>query len=266
MEKRMSDPALLVTTDARGVAPVTLNRPDKRNALDDQQVRALTEAFAALDRAPVRAVVLAGRGQAFSAGADLDYMQRMAAASEGENITDATAIAEMLRTLDRLGKPTVARVHGAAYAAGIGLVAACDTVVASDQATFCISEVRLGMVPSTISPYVIAAIGGKAARHYFLTAEPMSAADALRLGLAHRLVAPADLESAVEDVLSALLRGAPRAQGGAKRLIADLVYRSVDDEMVAFTARSIAAARASPEGREGIAAFLAKRKPSWHGS
>jgi len=192
-------------------------------------------------------------------------MQRMASAGEDENIIDAKAIAEMLRTLDRLGKPTVARVHGAAYAAGIGLVAACDTVVASDQATFCVSEVRLGMVPSTISPYVIAAIGSKAARHYFLTAEPMSAADALRLGLAHRVVAAADLDSAVEGVLSALLRGAPKAQADAKQLIADLVYRSVDDEMVALTARSIAAARASPEGREGIAAFLAKRKPGWHG-
>jgi methylglutaconyl-CoA hydratase len=192
-------------------------------------------------------------------------MQRMAGASLADNVADAMAIAGMLRTLDRSSKPTVARVHGAAYAAGIGLVAACDNAVASEDATFSISEVRVGMVPSTISPYVIAAIGAKAARHYFLTGEALSAVDAHRLGLVHRVVAAADLDEAVEKTLAALLRGAPQAQTRAKQLIGELAYRAVDDDVVALTARSIAEARASAEGREGIAAFLAKRKPSWHG-
>ena len=166
----------------------------------------------------------------------------------------------MLRTLNELPKPTIARINGAAYAAGVGLVAACDIAVAVEEAVFSISEVRIGLVPSTISPYVLAAIGAKAARRYFLTGEPFSAAEACRLGLVHQVVPQSGLDAAVESVISALLAGGPQSQARAKRLIAEIAGRPVDDALEALTARSIADARASPEGREGIAAFLEKRR------
>jgi methylglutaconyl-CoA hydratase len=262
----MTEDPVLIAHDARGVATVTLNRPAVRNAMDDAVIASLGDAFKRLDADPaVRIVVLAGRGPAFSAGADLNYMRRMGSYGEAENVADALAISGMLRALNELGKPTVARVHGAAYAAGIGLVSACDIVVAAEEAVFSISEVRIGLVPSTIMPYVLAAIGAQAARRYCLTGEPISATEAHRLGLVHAVVPTAALDHTVEAVIAALLAGGPNSQARAKRLIADLAGRPVDDAVMELTARSIAAARASAEGREGIAAFLGKRKPSWSG-
>jgi methylglutaconyl-CoA hydratase len=187
----------------------------------------------------------------------------MAAAGDAENFASAKTISAMLRGLNELAKPTIARVNGAAYAAGIGLVAACDIAVAAEEAMFSISEVRIGLVPSTISPYVIAAIGARAARRYFLTGEAFSAPEAHRLGLLHQVVPGGGLDAAIESVIASLLAGGPQSQARAKRLIAQIAGRPVDDALEALTARSIADARASAEGREGIAAFLEKRRPAW---
>src|SRR6266446_1818903 len=240
----MSESPVLIAKYARGVATVTINRPKVRNAIDDTVIRLLTDAFAGL-------------------GADLDWMRRMAGASEAKNVASAKTISAMLRSLNELAKPTIARINGAAYAAGTGLIAACDIAVAVEAAVLSISEVRIGLTPSTIGPYVVAAIGAKAARRYFLTGEPFSAADACRIGLVHQVVPETGLDAAVEELISALLAGGPQSQSRAKRLIAEVAHRRVDDALEALTARSIANARASPEGREGIAAFLEKRKPAW---
>jgi methylglutaconyl-CoA hydratase len=260
----MSEACVLITKDAHGVATVAINRPQVRNAIDDNVIHSLTDAFKTLGAdGETRIVVLTGRGVAFSAGADLGWMRRMATGGEAENLASAKTISAMLRTLNELPKPTIARINGAAYAAGVGLIAACDIAVAVEEAVFSISEVRIGLVPSTISPYVLAAIGARAARCYFLTGEPFSAADACRLGLVHKVVPQTGLDEAIEGVISALLAGGPQSQSRAKRLIAEVASRPVDDALEALTARSIAEARASPEGREGIEAFLNKRKPAW---
>jgi methylglutaconyl-CoA hydratase len=253
-----------LATDPRGIATVTLNRPERRNAFDDALIRELTEAFYTLGAdSGVRALVLTGAGAAFSAGGDLNWMRRMAGYGEAENYADAMALATMLRTLNELPKPTIARVNGAAFAGGVGLICCCDMAVAAETAAFSISEVRLGLVPSTIGPYVVAAIGARAARRYALTGETFAAADALRIGLVHETVAEAELDIAVERLVASLLAGGPRAQGRAKRLIAELSDRAVDDEVMALTARTIAEARASEEGREGVSSFLKKRAPAW---
>jgi methylglutaconyl-CoA hydratase len=260
----MSESTVLISKDARGVATVTINRPQVRNAIDDTVIRSLTEAFKTLHADDgARLVVLTGSGSAFCAGADLGWMRRMAAAADAENFASAKTISAMLRSLNELAKPTIARVNGAAYAAGTGLIAACDIAVAAQEAMFSISEVRIGLVPSTISPYVIAAIGARAARRYFLTGEAFSAAEGHRLGLLHQVVPGSGLDAAVESVVGSLLAGGPQSQARAKRLIADIAGRPVDDALEALTARSIADARASAEGREGIAAFLEKRRPAW---
>ncbi|HZT52173.1 MAG TPA: enoyl-CoA hydratase/isomerase family protein [Stellaceae bacterium] len=257
---------LHLATDARGVATLTLNRPERRNAFDDAVIRELTEAFRALGADPaVRAVVLTGAGAAFSAGGDLNWMRRMAGYGEAENVADAMALATMLRSLNELPKPTVARVNGAAFAGGVGLVCCCDIAVAAEAAVFSISEVRLGLVPATIGPYVLAAIGTRAARRLNLTGETFSAAEALRIGLVHEVVPSAALDQAVERVVAALLAGSPAAQARAKRLIAALADQPVTEALMLLTARTIAEARASDEGREGVASFLERRKPSWRG-
>jgi len=260
----MSEPNILVTTDARGVATVTLNRPAIHNAFDDRLIADLTAALRGLEKdAAVRAVLLTGSGQSFSAGGDLTWMRRMAGYSDAENFADAMALAELLRTLNELAKPTVARVNGAAYAGGLGLVCCCDVAVAATEAVFCISEVRLGLVPATISPYVVAAIGARAARRYFLTAERFSAAEAQRLGLVHEVAPLAGLDAAADRILGALLDGGTGAQARSKRLIAEVGDRPVTEALMALTARAIADARASAEAREGLAAFFDKRKPGW---
>ena len=247
-----------------GVARVTLNRPEVRNAFDDAVIAELKKTFTELDRdEAVRVMVLAGNGPAFCAGADLNWMKRMAGYGYHENVGDARALAEMLASLDAMSKPTIARVHGAVFAGGIGLVAACDFAVGTTEAKFCFSEAKLGLSPATISPYVIRAIGERAARRYFLTAEVFDAAEAYRIGLLSALVAAEQLDSSLDELLKNLLAAGPQALAKIKQLIRAISGRALDDALIADTARRIAEIRVSPEGKEGIAAFLEKRKPSW---
>jgi methylglutaconyl-CoA hydratase len=248
----------------RRVAVVRLAREKVRNAFNEAMIGELRGAFERLGADPgVRAIVLAARGPAFCAGADLDWMRRMAGYSFDENRADARALADMLRTIHACPKPTVARVHGDAYAGGMGLVAVCDVAVAASTASFCLSETRLGLIPATISPYVIRAMGEQAARRYALTAERFDAAEALRLGFVHA-VAPADaLDARVDAVLEALMQTSGAAVSAAKQLVREVAGRPVDDALVADTAERIAAIRCSDDGREGVRAFLDKRKPRW---
>ena len=256
--------AVFLSQDARGVATVTLNRPERRNAFDDALIAELDRLFAELAHDPfARVVVLTGAGPTFSAGADINWMRRMAGYGKRENRADAMGLARMLHRLDTLPKPTVARINGAAYAGAIGLVCACDIAVAAADATFAISEVRLGLLPATIAPYVTGAIGARQARRFNLTGEAFSADEALRIGLVHKVVPLTHLDAAIGDVTAALLQGAPGAQAKAKRMIAAVAGKPLTPAVIARTADAIAKARASAEGREGLAAFLAKRKPNF---
>jgi methylglutaconyl-CoA hydratase len=254
----------LDVTVRNAVAIVVLNRPDVHNAFNAVLIAELTALLRALDRAAdVRVVVIAGAGASFCAGADLNWMKQMAAFSPRENLADASALTGMLAALDTLSKPTLARVHGAAFGGGAGLVACCDVAIGANDATFAFSEARLGLIPAAISPYVVAAIGARAARRYFLTAERFSAAEAYRLGLLHELVPPAELDTRISELLGVLLTAGPCAQAECKALLRAIVNRPVDARVVADTARRIARVRASPEGKEGVAAFLAKRRAAW---
>ncbi len=247
-----------------GVATVRMNRPDVHNAFDDVLIADLTAELRRLDQSQeVRVIVLAANGKSFSAGADLNWMKRMAQYSEAENLHDAMALATLMRTLHGVHKPTVARVQGAAFGGGVGLVACCDIAIAADEALFSLSEVRLGMIPSVISPYVVAAIGERAAHRYFLTAERFGAEEAKRIGLVHEVVTADKLDEAVGNMADHLLKGGPKALAAAKKLIADVSRDPLDDSLTEETARRIAAIRVGAEGREGIAAFLEKRKPDW---
>lgn len=246
------------------VATVTLNRPQVHNAFDDTLIASLTAAFVSLDDHPdVRVVVLAAAGKSFCAGADLNWMKRMATFGDDENLADAKALAAMLRALYALSKPTIGRVSGAAYGGGVGLVAACDIAIAVPEATFALSEARLGLIPATIGPYVIEAIGARQARRYFLTAERFDAAQAQRIGLLHEVVAAHAIDTRIGALIDALKAAGPSAQLECKALIRGVAHRPIDEDVIAGTARHIAAVRASPEGREGIAAFLGKRAPAW---
>jgi methylglutaconyl-CoA hydratase len=246
------------------VATVTLNRPDVRNAFNDDLIAELTAALKAAEAdKDVRAVVLAGTGAAFCAGADLNWMKRMAGYSVAQNRADAMGMATMLNTLYCLKKPTIARVHGAAFAGGVGLVAACDIAVSAYEAEFCLSEVKLGLIPATISPYVLRAMGERASRRYFLSAERFTAAEAYRIGLVSELAPLAELDSRINELLEQLLLGGPNAQSLSKDLIRAVAGGAIDTAMISDTASRIAAARASAEGRDGIASFLEKRTPAW---
>lgn len=258
------EPRGLAVAIAGGVATVTLARPEVHNAFDEALIAELTRALKALDADPaVRVVVLAGEGRSFCAGADLTWMQRMAGYDHAANLADAGALAAMLAALDRTAKPTIARVHGAAYGGGVGLVACCDIAVAAEDAVFALSEARLGLIPATIGPYVVAAIGRRAARRYFLTAERFGAAEALAIGLVHAVVPAAGLDARVRELVDLLQAAGPRAQAESKALIRAVAGRAIDDTVIADTVEWIAAVRASPEGREGIAAFLERRPPAW---
>jgi methylglutaconyl-CoA hydratase len=247
-----------------GVARITLDRPELRNAFDDALIKQLHDAFVAVGKDDeVRVVVLAGNGPAFCAGADLNWMKRMAKYGYAENLADAEALALMLATLDRLPKPTIARVHGPVFAGGTGLVAACDIAVGTREAKFCLSEAKLGLSPATISPYVIRAMGEQNARRYFLTAEVFGADEAFRIGMLSILTDKLDEE--IDSLVKHLLAGGPAAHAKIKDLIRAVAGRPVDDALAAETAKRIAEIRVSPEGREGIASFLEKRKPSWGG-
>jgi len=246
------------------VATITLDRPEVRNAFNDEVIAELTQAFSQLGQDPqVRAIVLAAVGPAFCAGADLNWMRRMADYTHAENLADAAQLAEMLRVIYTCPKPTVARIQGDVYAGGMGLVAACDMAVSVDSANYCLSEVKLGLYPATISPYVIRAMGARAAHRYFLTAERCDAAEALRIGFVHSVVPAVQLDDHVAEITQALVNASPNAVKECKTLLHDVAGKAIDAALIDHTVQGIADIRASAEGKEGVQSFLQKRKPSW---
>jgi methylglutaconyl-CoA hydratase len=254
-----------VTLERRdGAAWIALDRPEVHNAFDETLIGELTDALGAVDAdASVRVVVLCGNGRSFCAGADLNWMRRMAGYRTAENLADARGLARLLSTLAGLSKPTVARVHGNAFGGGVGLVACCDIAVAAQEANFAFSEAKLGLIPATIGPYVVEAIGARHARRYFITGERFAAAEAWRIGLVHEIVPAADLDARVSEVIDTLMQAGPNAQAEAKALVCAIAHRPIDARVIEATARHIARVRASPEGREGVAAFLGKRAAAW---
>jgi methylglutaconyl-CoA hydratase len=255
--------ALTVSVQDR-IARITLTRPEVRNAFNDDVIQQLKAAFEDLGaRDDVRAVVLAAVGPAFCAGADLNWMRRMADYTREENVADAGQLAAMLRAIYECPKPTIAAVQGDVFAGGMGLVAACDMAVSVDSATYCLSEVKLGLIPATISPYVIRAMGARASHRYFLTAERFSAQEAHRIGFVHELVGADALDAKVSELAQALASASPAAVKACKRLVQDVAERTIDGELIAATVQGIADIRASEQGREGVQSFLQKRKPAW---
>jgi len=247
-----------------GAATVTLNRPEVRNAFNETVIGELNQVFQELGQMDqVRAIVLASTGPAFCAGADLNWMKKMAGYSPEENLADAEQLAEMLYQIYSCTKPVIAKIQGDCYAGGMGLAAVCDIAVAVDSASFCLSEVKLGLVPATISPYVIKAMGANAARRYFITAEKFSALEAHRIGFIHEAVAPGALDMTVDRIVKAILDNGPNAVAATKWLVEDVTGAEIEEELLAYTAECIAEIRSSEEGREGVAAFLEKRKPNW---
>ncbi|BCF99080.1 enoyl-CoA hydratase [Paraburkholderia sp. PGU19] len=254
---------LTVTFDQQ-VATVTLNRPDVRNAFNEAMIAEVTSVFRALnERDDVRAVVLAASGKAFCAGADLNWMKKMAGYSDDENRADAMRLADMLVSIYRCNKPVIARVNGDAYAGGMGLISACDIVVAVDSAKFCLSEARLGLIPATIAPYVIRALGEQASRRYFMTAEAFDCATAHRLGFVAESVSADKLDETVQQLAATLCANGPQAVKACKQLVHDIAGREISAALIEDTAARIAKTRAGAEGREGVASFLEKRSPSW---
>ncbi len=248
------------------VATIWMNRPDLHNAFDEILIAELTAACIALDEDDdIRVVILAGRGKSFSAGADLNWMKRAAHNGLDDNLNDARALARMLRTLAEMQKPTIARIQGAALGGGMGLAAACDIAIASTKAVFATSEVKFGIIPSAISPYVLRAIGARQASRYFQSAERIDATRAREIGLVHEVVEPEQLDTKVQEIVDALLQGGPLAQSAAKDLIRAVNNHLINDVLIEDTAHRIAHLRATPEAREGIAAFLDKRQPNWIG-
>lgn len=249
---------------AHHVAVVWMAREKVRNAFNETMIAELAQTFAHLGAdADVRAIVLAAKGPAFCAGADLEWMRKVAGYSGDENRADARRMADMLRVVYECPKPTIARVHGDAYAGGMGLIAACDIAVAAHGASFCLSETKLGLIPATISPYVLRAMGVNAARRYFLTAEKFDAAEAFRIGFVHDIVVPEELDARINAMLGQLMLTSGHAVREAKRLVREIAGRPIDDALAADTAERIAAIRASDDAREGVRAFLEKRKPRW---
>jgi methylglutaconyl-CoA hydratase len=246
------------------VAEVWLNRPDVRNAFNDGVIAELTQAFTQLGADPtLRAIVLGGHGKSFCAGADLSWMRAMAGYDWERNRADAQALADMLWTIYSCPLPVVGRIHGDCFAGGVGLAAVCDVLIAADGMQFCLSEARLGLLPATIGPYVVRALGEQASRRYFTTAERFSAARAHQLGFVHEVVAADALDAKVGEVVAAIVANGPSAVKACKRLVQDIAGRPIDDALRADTARRIADIRASAEGKEGVQSFLDKRTPAW---
>ena len=264
-DESASNSSVLTDVDARGVATVTLNRPEKHNAFDAPMIGALTDTLKTLDRdRGVRVVLLTGAGSSFCAGADLAAMRSIAQASERDNVQDAMRLGDLLATLNGMAKPTIARVNGNAFGGGVGLVACCDIVIASIDARLALTEVRFGIVPAMISPYLVAAIGARQARRYMLTAESISAEAAQRIGLVHEFASVEALDASVSRVIESLLKGGPQAQREAKELIREVRNLATLDEQARHaTAQRLARLRASEEGQEGLSAFLEKRAARW---
>ncbi len=255
---------LEIRRPSRHVAQVWLNRPDVRNAFNDGVIQELTTAFTQLGAdTDLRAIVLGGHGKAFCAGADLSWMRTMAGYTWEQNHADASGLAQMLWTLWSCPVPVLGRIHGDCYAGGVGLAAVCDVLVASDAATFCLSEARLGLLPATIGPYVVRALGEQAARRYFVTAERFSAAQALAMGLVHEVCAAGQLDAKLDEIVAAVVANGPAAVKACKQLVKDVAGLPITAALRDDTARRIADIRASPEGREGVQAFLNKRDASW---
>ncbi len=260
----MTNNSLLTSIDEHGRATLTMNRPEIHNAFDDLLIADLHRELKRLETDPqVRVVILAASGKSFSAGADLNWMRRMADYSRQENLADAHGLADLMKTLNELSKPTIALVQGAAFGGGVGLVACCDIAIAATRAKFCLSEVKLGLIPAVISPYVVEAIGSRAARRYALTAEIFNAAEACRLGLIHELVDENDLAQSGAELAGLIVKNGPAAVAAAKQLIADVARAPLDQTMINDTAERISDIRSSAEGKEGLNAFLAKRQPGW---
>ncbi len=254
----------LTLTHTGALLTITLNRPEVRNAFNDEVIAELTEAFqTAAASAETRAVVLAAEGPAFCAGADLNWMRRMADYTRAENLADAAKLAEMLRVMYACPKPTIARIQGDVVAGGMGLVAACDMAVTVDTAGFCLSEVKLGLIPATISPYVVRTMGARAAHRYFLTAERFSAQEAYRIGFVHEVVPAEQLDAKVAELVKALVNASPNAVRSAKELVQTVAGRDIDGALIAQTVEGIADIRTSSEGKEGVQSFLQKRRPNW---
>ena len=257
--------AVRIDTQGRH-ATITLTQPEVRNAFSDEVIADISAAFLDVGARPeVRAVVLAAEGPAFCAGANLNWMRRMADYTREQNLADAAKLAEMLRIIYTCPKPTVARVQGDVYAGGMGLVAACDMAISVDTAGFCLSEVKLGLIPATISPYVIRAMGARAAHRYFLTAERFDAAEALRIGFIHEAVPAEQLDERVNAIVQALTSASPNAVTECKKLLHEVAEQTIDPTLIASTVAAIADIRASDQGREGVQSFLQKRKPNWLG-
>lgn len=260
----MTDSTVLYAVDTQGVAHISLNRADKRNAFDAEIIQALTERLDEAGKDPgVRIIVLSAQGKHFSAGADLNWMRDSAQWSEQDNVHDAHKLARLMNTLDRLPKPTIARVQGAAFGGALGLICCCDIAVAADNARFCLSEARLGLAPAVISPYVIRAIGARQARRYFLTTEEISVDRALGFNLVHEVVSEDELDQHIESLCHRLLRSGPEALLACKHLIERVEGRAEDADLEAYTAQLIARLRTGDEGQEGLTAFFEKRLPDW---
>lgn len=253
-----------ISIDSRGVANLILNRPEVHNAFDDQMIAELIrvlDQLAADDK--VKVLTLSARGKNFSAGADLNWMRSMAQKNYQQNLDDANELAALMHKLDQFPKPTIALVQGAAFGGAVGLVACCDMALAEQGASFCLSEVKIGLIPAVISPYVMRALGERQCRRYFLTAERFSADSALAMGLLHQVVAAGELESQSETLINSLLQNSPAAVTSAKQLIQHIYQRPINAELIADTTAAIASIRVSAEGQEGLTAFLEKRKPGW---
>lgn len=255
---------VLFDVDCYGVATVTLNTPEKHNAFDDNIIAALTRIFIDIaSRHDIKIMVLASTGKSFSAGADLGWMKRMASYNYEENLADANALAHMLKALNFLPQTTIAKVQGAAFGGAVGLASCCDIVIASNKASFCLSEVKLGLIPATISPYVVNAIGQKACRRYFQTAERFFADKAQQLGLVDEIVELDELDNTVADMVNTLLANSPEAIRQAKKLALDVAYQDINESLLNVTSERIASIRVSEEGQEGLGAFFEKRPPKW---
>lgn len=255
---------VLLEVDEQGIATVTLNNPEKHNAFDDGVIKQLTDIFNDIsNRDNVSVMILASNGKNFSAGADLGWMKRMASYSYEDNLKDANALAQMLKALNFMPQTTIAKIQGAAFGGAVGLASCCDIVIASTKASFCLSEVKLGLIPATISPYVVDAIGLKASRRYFQTAERFFSDKAQLLGLVDEVVAPELLTEEVNTMVTKLLANGSQARRQAKKLSQDVAFQTIDDNLLKDTSERIAAIRVSTEGQEGLTAFFEKRTPNW---
>jgi len=263
-ESKVDDESVLYEIDARGVATVTLNNPKKHNAFDDVMINRLLEIFTEIaNRDDISVMVLASNGKSFSAGGDLGWMKRMASYSYEENLKDANALANMLKALNFLPQPTIAKIQGAAFGGAVGLASCCDIVIAANKASFCLSEVKVGLAPATISPYVVSAIGLKACRRYFITAERFFADKAQQLGLVSEVVTLDELTPTVDNMINTLLANSPKAVQAAKKVAFDVSNKEIDQSLLAQTSELIATMRVSEEGQEGLTAFFEKRAPKW---